>query len=381
MAKKKLSKKIRRFRKTKDVRELVPSHVVDKAVEINPLTPVPTPQPSLEDVPQITTENIGEHREAVLKGARKYIYPLRHSTRVIVLVTLTVIVGALIGMFVYCSLALYKFHQYNTFLYRITQVVPFPIAKAGNKYVDYENYLFELRHYVHYYESQQQRNFAGADHDQLVLFRKQALQNVIDTAYIKQLAARNHVSVSDKEVNLRLDEVRDQNRLGGNNKVFANVLRDYWGWSINDFKRSLKQEILAEKVAAALDNPDTQRAASVVAQAKSGADFAALAKQSSDDPTAKDNGGDYGFPITKTNPNVPPEVVEQLFKLKSGQVSDIILASPVLANQGPSLQIVKVTNTSGDSVSAQRIVINLKDIAGYVKQLKSQKPPHSYIHL
>jgi hypothetical protein len=61
------------------------------------------------------------------------------------------------------------------------------------------------------------------------------------------------VSVSDKEVNARLDEVRNQNRLGNNNKVFADVLHDYWGWTVNDFKRSLKQEILTEKVAAKLD--------------------------------------------------------------------------------------------------------------------------------
>jgi hypothetical protein len=265
-------------------------------------------------------------------------------------------------------------------VYRATQVVPFPVAKAGGKYVDYENYLFELRHYVHYYVSQQQRNFAGADHDQLLLFRKQALRNVIDNAYVKQLAGQYHVSVSNQEVDDRLTEVRDQNRLGGNNKVFADVLRDYWGWSINDFKRSLKQEILAEKVSAKLDNADTQRAVTVLAQAKGGADFAGLAKQSSDDPAAKDNGGDYGYVITKTNPNVPPEVVDALFKLKVGQVSDLILASPVLGGQGPSFQVVKLTGVNGDTVTAQHIVINLKDSISYIKQLEAKNPPHTYVH-
>ena len=78
-------------------------------------------------------------------------------------VTVTGDRAAIIGLLVYCSLALYKFYQYNTFVYRVTQVIPFPIAKAGSHYINYENYLFELRHYVHYYETQQQRNFAGAD--------------------------------------------------------------------------------------------------------------------------------------------------------------------------------------------------------------------------
>ncbi|MBX4197107.1 peptidylprolyl isomerase [Candidatus Saccharibacteria bacterium] len=370
--------KLKRLRRAKEV---VPEVMAAKAASLKPIDTSATDPVSLDDVPKITTETIAEHREQVLKGARKFIYPLAHSKRTIIAVTASVILAAGIGLMVYCSLALYKFYQYNTFLYRVTQVVPFPIAKAGSHYVTYENYLFELRHYVHYWESQQQRNFAGADRQQLLSFRKQALQSVIDNAYVKQLAGQHHLSVGNKEVNARLDEVRAQNRLGGDNKVFADVLRSYWGWSISDFKRSLKQEILAEKVAAALDTPATQKAASAAAQAKAGADFTTLAKQLSDDPTAKDNGGDYGFPITKTNPNLPPEVISALFSLKNGQVSDMILASPVIANQGPSLQIVKVTSISGNSVTAQHIVINLKDISGNIKALKKQKPVHEYVQL
>jgi hypothetical protein len=369
-----------KLRKLRRAKEIMPEVITDRAASLNPLGKPDEPL-SLENVPKITNESIAEHREQVLKGARKYIYPLQHSKRRIIVVTVSVMVTAIIALLIYCSLALYKFHQYNTFIYRVTQVVPFPIAKAGNKYVSYENYLFELRHYVHYYESQQQRNFAGADHQQLVQFRQQALENVIDNAYVKQLAAKNHVSVSNKEVNSRLDEVRAQNRLGGNNKVFEDVLRSYWGWSINDFKRSLKTQILMEKVQLALDKSAQTKATAVVAQAKAGSDFTALAKQYSDDPNAKSNGGDYGFAITKTNPNVPPEVVDALFNLQNGQVSDPILSSPVLANQGPSLQIVKVTGISGNSVSAQHIVINLEDISGDIKAIKKTNPPHQYIHL
>jgi hypothetical protein len=370
--------KLKRLKKAK---EILPEVVAERAASLNPLNNKPDEPPSLENVPKITNETIAEHREEVLKGARKYIYPLQQSKHRIIVITSTVMAAAIVSLFIYCSLALYRYHQYNTFLYRVTQVVPFPIAKAGGNYVTYENYLFELRHYVHYYESQQQRNFAGADHQQLVQFRRQALTNVINDAYIKQLAAKNKVGVSNKEVNDRLNEVRNQNRLGGNDKVFADVLRSYWGWSINDFKRSLKQEILAEKVAAKLDTVATAKANSALAQAKAGADFAALAKQVSEDTTVQSNGGDYGFPITKTNPNLPPTVINALFSMKVNQVSDVILASPVLANQGPSLQIVKLTGISGNSVTAEHILFNLKDITADINALRQQKPPHNYVTL
>jgi hypothetical protein len=375
MVKKRLTKFTRR--RGKQVRELIPDSVAEKAMTLNPLQ---TEEPQVvSQVPRITNETITEHREEVLKGARKYIYPLQHSKHRIVTVTLSITAVALVAFFVYCLGALYRYYQYNTFIYRVTQVVPFPIARADNNFVDYENYLFELRRFVHYYQTQQRQNFDSANQEQLSRFKTQALNRVVDDAYVKILAKKNHVSVSSKEVNARVDEARNQNRLGSNNKVFSDVLRDYWGWSIDDFKRSLRQEILAEKVSAQLDQDAEARANNALSQVKSGADFGEIAKNLSDDPT-KAGGGDYGYSINRSNPNVPPEVVQQLFQLKAGQSSDIILASPVLANTPPSLQIVKVNQTDGKNISAQHSVINLKDPSVYVAAYKKQHPPKSYVH-
>ena len=178
--------------------------------------------------------------------------------------------------------------------------------------------------------------------------------------------------MSDSEVSDRIAEVRQQNKLGSDDKVFANVLSNYWGWSVNDFKRALKTQILDEKVAAVLDVPATQKAQSVIAQIKQGADFAALARGNSEDTATAANGGDYGFAITRTNPNVPPQVIDELFKLKAGQTSGII-------NAGTSLEIVKANQVSSDSVTAQHITIKLNDISVYLKPLEAKNPPHDYV--
>jgi hypothetical protein len=327
---------------------------------------------SLENVPRITNETIAVHREEVLRGARKFIYPLQHSKRRIITLTTWILVAAVSAFLVYGVTALYRLNQYNTFLYRTTQVVPFPVARVGDNFVAYENYLFELRHYIHYYQNQLGLNFSGQDKEQLSRFRKQALDGVVNNAYVKILAQKNGVKVSDKEVNQRIAEVRNQNRLGSNNKVFADVLRDYWGWSISDFKRSLKEEILSEKVVAKLDTADTNRANSALFKVKNGQDFAKVATETTDDPNSKVSGGDYGFPITRTNPNVPPQVVDALFNLKPGQVSAVI-------NTGSTLEIVKNMQVNGDTITAKHIVINLKDISDYTKDLKKEQPAHIFI--
>jgi hypothetical protein len=356
-------------RRTKKSRSLVPANVTER---IKAHGKKEDEQVSLENVPRITNETIAVHREEVLKGARKYIYPLQHSKHRIIMLTTWILVAAIGTFLIYSVAALYKLNQYNTFLYRTTQVVPFPVARVGDNFVAYENYLFELRHYIHYYQNQLGLNFDGQDKEQLTRFRKQALDGVVNNAYVKILAQQNGVKVSDKEVDDRIAEVRNQNRLGSNNKVFSDVLRDYWGWSISDFKRSLKEEILSEKVVAKLDKSDADRASSALFKVKNGEDFAKAAAEFSDDPNSKANGGDYGFPINRTNPNVPPQVVDALFKLQPGQVSEVV-------DTGSTLEIVKNMQVSGDAITAKHIVINLKDISDYTKQLKKEEPSHIFI--
>ncbi len=364
------------LKKARKVSERLPELVADKAASLNPLASSEQEPPALKDVPHITTETIGEHREQVLSGARKYIYPLQHSKHRIVVITSTIIVITILAFLAYCTAALYRLYQYNPFLYRVTQVVPFPIARTGDTFVGYENYLFELRHYVHYYQNHQQNLFGGQA--QVNQFRKQALQDVVNNAYVKILAERNKVKVSDREVDAQITAVRNQNRLGSNDKVFADVLRDYWGWSVNDFKRSLKEQMLATKLSAKLDTVTNTKAQAVLSQLLGGADFGQWAKDASNAADAG-NSGDYGFGVSRSNPNVSPEAINQLFNLKSGQISDVILASRTDASRPNTLEIVKVNTNDGTTVTAQHISFNLKDVSVYIKQLQDKQPVKTYV--
>lgn len=370
-------KKLRRSKKIKKVKDLVPTQAVEKVQSLNPVAPLPPEQAmSLENVPQITNETITEHREEVLSGARKFIYPLAHSKRAIVFITGGLVTLAVIAFLVYSAAGLYRLYQHNTFLYRVTQVVPFPVAKVGGDYVAYENYLFELRRQIHYYEEQQgeeANDFSTTeDKEQLAEFRKQSLTSVIDFAYVKKLAARHGVKVSGKELDARLAQMREQNRLGSSDKVFADVLRDFWGWSVADFRRSLNDQILTEKVTAKLDTEATAKANNALTQVKSGADFATVATQTTEDLASKASGGDYGFPITKSNPNVPPQVVDVLFRLKPGQTSGVI-------NTGKALEIIKLEKIEGDVATARHIVFYLKDISAFLADIKKEQPTKTYV--
>lgn len=330
------------------------------------------------DVPRITNENVAEHREEILSGARKYIYPLQHSKHRIVLWTATLFIAAVLVMTTALVILFYRQQSSSRFIYQVSKVVPFPVARIGTTLVSYENYLFELRHYIHYYETQQGLSFeTEAGRDQLASYKKRALDDVVDLAYTKQIAAELDVRVSDEEVDEQIRIAREQNRLGSSDDILEDVLRNYWNWSIADFRRSLENELLVQKVTRALDSQTEDRAREALAKIKAGNDFAAVAKEYSQDDLTKESGGEFGE-VDASNRNVSQATVDTLLNLQQDQVSDVKV---IPYQTGYALEIVKNLEDKGDSARGAHIIFVLKDLGEELNNRKEQKPYRLYIKL
>lgn len=315
---------------------------------------------ALENVPRITNETVAEHREEVLKGARRFKYPLEHSKHKIVVVSAGLLVTALVAFLIGTTISLYKLQTTSAFMYHVTQVVPFPVAKVGKHYVAYENYLFELRRYMHYYRTQQQVDFTSESGAyQLETYKPKAMQKIIQDVYVKDLAHEYNISVSDDEVRDSLGMLRIQNRLTSD-KELASVIRRFYDWSIDDLKRELRQELLAQKVAASLDVQTAAKANDILAQIKAGADFATIAGQNSDDQATKGNGGQYAdTAIAAGSQEVAPVIIRELSRLKPGEVSSII-TTPT------SFEIVKLLEKdAAGKYKAAHIELHFKEITTY----------------
>jgi hypothetical protein len=330
-------------------------------------------QEAFENIPRITNETVAEHREDVLRGARKYKYPLQHSKHTIVVISTTLLILAVVSFFVYIGLALYKFQSSSSFVYRVTQVLPFPVARAGSHFVSYENYLFELRRYEHYYQSQQRVDFGSENGKrQLNRYKPVALNEVIQAAYVKQLAAKNHIRVTNAEINAQMQALQAQNQ--SNEEELADVTNLFFGWSLGDLRREIGQELLAQKVATTLDTGAQAKALNILSQLQAGGDFATLAAQHSDDAD-KANGGQYAdTAISEASTDIPPAVVQGLEKLQVGQISTIIKA-------GNTLEIVKLIGNANGKMQAAHISIKVTDISKYVDQYAKVHPTHRYIKL
>jgi hypothetical protein len=325
-------------------------------------------------VPQITNDTVADHREDVLSSARKYIYPLQHSKHSVVRISISLLVTVIVVFFIFCGLDLYKFQGTSGFIYGVTEIIPFPAAKTGSTWVSYQSYLFELRRNMHYYQTQQQANFSTkSGKAQLARLKSQALDEAIQNGLIKKLAKENHVSISMEAVNQQVQVLRNENRLGSSDGVFKEVLSQYYGWSEQDFKQELQQEMLQQAVAAKLDTAAQAKASIALSQLKSGANFATLAGQVSEDVQTKANGGQYAGAITPNDPQISPYVTNELFQLQPGQISNVI-------NTGFTLEIVKVIDRSGNSsLHASHIQFNLNSISTYTNPLLQKQPAHKYI--
>ncbi|OGL30770.1 hypothetical protein A3F37_04090 [Candidatus Saccharibacteria bacterium RIFCSPHIGHO2_12_FULL_41_12] len=321
---------------------------------------------------KITNENITEHREEVIQAGRKFKYPMAVTKNRLVAVSLMVGLVAFIILFSVVTAMLYQTKSTAPYLQKVTRVVPFPIARIGSDFVLYEDYLFEVNHYAFYYKNQQKLDLKSeSGKAQMSEYKKRALEKVMNDAYVKQIAKKNNITVSDKEVDQTLAILKSQNRLGASDEEFKTTLREYWDWSVSDFKRSLKLQILNQKVLEYLDKDTSAKANDAYVKLQSGVPFDQLATQVSEDTVTKAQGGALGL-VDKNNKDISPFTVDAIYKLDVGQFSKPI-------NIGYGLEIVKNNEKSDDKVKASHIVFNFKAMNDFLNPIKEQNKARLYI--
>lgn len=198
----------------------------------------------------------------------------------------------------------------------------------------------------------------AAQKDQI---RMGVVDMLVQKEILKQKLAAKNITVSDADVMAQIEEIAK-----ANNQTLDEVKTEIaqYGMTMDDLKSQIRPQVEMKKLAEASmndpkmveeakkfydDNPsyfqvpeevnashvlikvepnatDEEKAAAkakaeeVLKKAKAGDDFAALAKEYSDDPGSKDNGGEYTFGRGKM---VKP-FEDAAFALEPGQVSDLV---------------------------------------------------------
>jgi hypothetical protein len=93
---------------------------------------------------------------------------------------------------------LYPQQNSSEFIYRITKVLPLPVATIDGQTVLYSDYLMKYRSSIYYLEQKERVNFQTEDGKrQMEHIKQQSIEDALADAYATKLADESNVIVSD----------------------------------------------------------------------------------------------------------------------------------------------------------------------------------------
>lgn len=318
---------------------------------------------------RITNKTVAEHREKVLAGGRKFKYPVQYAKHKLVINTLLVVVAVAAALSVLLWVLLYPMQVNSKFMYRLTQLIPVPVAKVDGQDVRYSDYLRKYRGDVTLLIQQDQLNLKSADGKrQADYYKRKELDSAVRDAYVAKLAKQLNVRVTSTEVDDYITSTVNTKSISLD-AFEKTVLRNYYDWSLDDYRDVVRAELLARKVDFAIDKTAKQRALTLAQRAQT-EDFAALAKAESDDMATKANGGDIGV-LPADNLDVNGLIVAAK-RLTEGQVSQ-----PIEGTDG--YYIIKLIKKSEMNIHYAQIKVNLGELDKRFNAVKKDGKVKEYI--
>lgn len=326
-------------------------------------------EPQADSASRVTNDTVSHHRDEVLSRGRKFKYPFQHSKHRIVIISVGISLLALFALSSITGFQLYGRQSVSDFTYSVTQIIPFPVAKVNGETTSYESYLFELNSSLHWQEKYGTTDLKSPDGKrQIEYLKRSALDKAMTNTIAHSFAKKEGVEVDEQEIEAIVERIKSS---GGN---LEQILGESFDFTEGELRRYIKDTILRQKVAQKLDKDAPKRAEAILAEIRAGKPFAEVAKTSSEDLETKPLGGDIGT-VEKDHANLPTEVATAVFKLKPGEVSDVIATSS-------DYFIVTVTEKVDETRSKVAIIrIRVKDMSQYLKDYQDQKKVKEYIKL
>ncbi len=207
---------------------------------------------------KITNDTIAEHREKVLAGGRRYKYPFQYAKHKLVVNATIISVVTLVALGVITWQQLYIAQNTNNFFYRVTKVLPLPVAKVDDTQALYSDYLLNYRspeHFLKNYWDTTQDSEKGKA--QLEYAKRQALDTAIADAYARKLAAEKGIRVSNEEVETEVTHIRSAGNGQLTVEAYDASAQKFLGMSPSDTRDILRAGLLRSKIAFAVDDKAT----------------------------------------------------------------------------------------------------------------------------
>ncbi len=324
---------------------------------------------------RITTDTLAEHREKVLAGGRKFKYPVQYQRHRLVINALIIGAAALLLLLGIGWYLLYVAQNTSEFMYRVTKVVPVPVAVVDGQPVRYSDYLMKYRSAAHYLTEKEQIDVKSADgKNRLAYVKSLAMKDAIADAYAVKLAREVDVTVTDADLETFLKQQRQSSDGEVSEGTYNAVIRDYYGWSPDEYRSAMKGKLLRQKVSYAVDSQAEDVSNAVASQVKSGnADLKAIA----DGLNGKEKGtAEYVPAAWVPLKNQDGGLADVASKLQKGQIS-----SAVKTTSGNGYYFVKLVDKNATQIQYEYIHIPLKEFSLKLAQVEKDNKLTKFIKI
>lgn len=320
--------------------------------------------------PKTEREKVEERREEVLAQGRKFKYPLQYAKHKLIINTIIVSLVALVLMVVAGWAMLYKFQDTGDMIYRVTQVLPVPVAEVDGAKVRYSDYLMIYRSNLMTAEQQGGQLGTGEDADAVRRQYKQAaLASAVEYSYALKLGRERGITVTEEEVDKALDEHRKVGGVERSEEGFLKILRDNFGMNKSEYRRMLYLSLMRAKVTQAVDDKAREQAAEVeriLQETEGDLHQAADAVAATYEETGR----------LVDNMNVDGGRSTMAMTLEAGQVSERFLSS-----NGDGYYFVKLVDKTSSEVNYASLKISFSQFDEMMAELYADDEVISYIDL
>ncbi len=327
---------------------------------------------------RMTSDTMAEHREQVLSGARRFKYPLQYSRHKLVINTILIILAVILLTVLFGWWRLYVAQDTSEFFYRVTRVIPVPVAKVDGKNVAYSDYLMSFRSSVYYSEKKEKLSVKTDDGKKKIeYYKKQSLQGAIANAYAAKLAKNLSISLTEQELDDYIKAQRQTSSGEISQKTFDASTLEFLGLSPSEYRHQISAVLLRNKVAYAVDDKSLQVAKDTISLINSGAgsDLNSLARTISNQfGVSAMYGASSGF-VSKQNQD--GGLATEAAKLSKGQIT----AVPVKSSHGDGYFIIRLIDINDTQVNYEYINIPLTTFTSDLNNIINSDKLKQYIKI
>jgi hypothetical protein len=324
---------------------------------------------------RITNETVAEHRERILAGGRRFKYPMQYARHRLVINTIIVTLVTLVVVAAIGWWQLYPVQNTSTFFYRVTRIIPVPVASVDGQNVRYSDYLMYYSGSAHYLQQNEQVNLTSQDgRRQVAYIKRKTLDKAIADAYVQKLAQTLHLSVTNDELaQANADHLNTADGRISQEAYNASTLT-FYGWQPDEEQASVRSQLLKNKVVYAIDTVAKQQANKAAELLrKQNVDFDQVATELGGTGDGKVAAGVSGLvPVT----NRDGGLTQAAGKLKMGDISDVIESTT-----GDGYYFVKLLQHTDTQLSYAYIRIPLTEFDTRLAALKKEGKIHEYINV